>query len=64
MPARYEIQVGTGGTYRTRWKFSKFRQAVLYYDSLNCFPPHKKRLLRNGRIIAGQDDLQLTLEGV
>lgn len=54
----YLIQVGKGpkGGYKTRYSFKTedlhSSRAWLHYSSINIGAPYKKRLLRDGKLIA------------
>lgn len=53
----YEVQVGKDkSSYTTRYSLTETglhsSRAWLYYSSLNTHSGHKKRLLRDGRVIA------------
>lgn len=53
----WEIQTGKGkGSYKTRYKFTEpglhSSRAHLYYRSINTHSGYKKRLLRDGKVVA------------
>lgn len=55
----YEVQVGRGqGRYETRYSFTNesfhCSRAWLYYSSINIGRGFKKRLLRDGKVVARQ----------
>lgn len=53
----FEVQVGKGkGSYKTRYQFTNdsivSSRAILYYNSINVHSGYKKRLLKDGKVIA------------
>lgn len=49
----YTVEVGRyKGSYKLRYRFSNENQAIMYFNAINIGNGYKKRLLKNGKIIA------------
>lgn len=49
----YVVELGKGkGSYRKKWVFTDRNKAVRYYNGLNVHSGFKKRLTKNGEVLA------------